>query len=104
MRWNPSQCNSSHGNNLLSRLLQAGGWLTHGRHYGKQERMGLRVCRVHYSLDPERRLRTADHDKREFDYPLVPVRHLVLLLWKDVPKVVEEQLSSQTLKEVLRTI
>jgi hypothetical protein len=35
---------------------------------------------------------------------LVPVRHPVLLLWKDVPKVVEEQLSPQTLKEVLRTI
>ena len=102
MRWDPSQCNPGHGHNLLSRLLQTGGWITHGRYYCKQERMGLRVCRVHYSLDHKRRLRAPDYDKREFDHPLVPVRDPVLLLREDVQKVVEEQLSPQALGEFMR--
>ena len=64
--------------------------------------MGLRVCRVHYSLDLERRFCASDYDERESDHPLVSLWHSLLLLREDVPKVVEEQLSAQALKAVRR--
>ena len=48
-------------------------------------------------MGPRGRLCEADHDERQFDHSLVPIRHTLLLLWKDFPKVVEEQLGASTL-------
>ena len=94
LRGHPSVCHPRHGHYVLRRLLQAGGRLADGCHHRQQERMGLRIRRIHYAVGDQGWICASNHDEHESHYALVPVRYLVLLLWQDVQKVVEEQLST----------
>ena len=92
MRWYPGRSHTRHGDYILRGLVQARCWITHGRYHRQQERLGLRLRGIHHALDPQVRLRASDHDQCQLDHALVSVRNPILLLWQDVPKVVEEQL------------
>nr|POE63108.1 putative mfs-type transporter [Quercus suber] len=95
LRRHPSLGTSSDRDDLLGRLLQTRRRLPHGRHHRQQERLGLRLRRVHHALGRAGRLRAPHHDQHGAHHAVVPLRRRVLLPRQELPSLDEEQLRAQ---------
>ena len=84
------RCASCHRLHLRRRFVQAGRRITLRRRHCHQERLGLRILRVHHPMDHQIGLYPAHHDERLSRSIVVFVRYRLLEVWKDFPKVVSE--------------
>lgn len=84
LRRNPSRRPPRHILHLRRRFLQAGSRIDIRSYHRQQECMGLWVFEIHYPLDYQIWICTADHDEYESDCSVELLRDYILVLWEDV--------------------